>query len=149
MQFIAFFGGRHRRTIVITAALMFLTVMCLGTPVAQAAKGGRPHTASSTGNPSLILLNSTDGLAHYGQELTFEVSTTVTARPFVALNCAQDGRDVYSRSVGVFPDYPNQTFLLSSSLWLSGAADCTATAYYFTSNGAERVLGTLDFAVLA
>jgi hypothetical protein len=33
-------------------------------------------------------------------------------------------------------------------MWTGGAADCTATAYYFTNNGAERVIGTKNFGVL-
>jgi hypothetical protein len=97
---------------------------------------------------TLVVLDPTDGLPHVGQDVTLEVSTTTTTRPFVALNCSQHGALVYSNSVGLFDDYPQQNVMLASSMWTGGAADCTATAYYFTNNGAERVIGTKNFGVL-
>ncbi len=99
-------------------------------PEPVAAKAGK---TSSTSSLSLVLLNSTDGLPHWGQDVTFTVSTTATAYPYVSLDCYQNGVLVYGAMAGFFPSYPwpgSQIFPLSSPSWTSGAASCTATLYY-------------------
>jgi hypothetical protein len=115
---------------------------------AVAAKSG--HT-SSTSSLSLVLLNSTDGLPHWGQNVTFTVSTTATDYPYVSLDCSQNGALVYGAMAGFFPSYPwpgSQIFPLSSPSWTSGAASCTATLYYV--NGKKNItLAVLNFPVYA
>jgi hypothetical protein len=130
----------------------FLTVACALAAVlvlvpASLAKGPAPSSSSSL---RLVLMNSTDGVAHWGQSVTFNVSTTATSRPFVGLNCYQNGAWVYTSSVGYYPGYPwDQFFTLMSGNWTSGAADCTATLYSVNSRGRQSNLASLSFHVYA
>lgn len=112
------------------------------------AKGGS-HVASRS-TLRVVMVDPADTVANYGDVITFSVDTTETTRPFVGLACMQGEDLVYSKSAGIFPSYSfSQTFTLSSAWWPGGAAECTATLYYFTSNGRERRIGTLDFPVAA
>jgi hypothetical protein len=114
---------------------------------ASLAKG---PPASSSSSLRLVLMNSTDGFAHWGQSVTFNVSTTATSRPFVGLNCYQNGAWVYTSSVGYYPGYPwDQFFTLMSGNWTTGAADCTATLYAVNSRGRQSNLASLSFHVYA
>lgn len=121
-------------------------------PAAIAAKGGgnaggKPGAA--TGSFSLVLLNSTDGLPHYGQDVTFNVTSTAY-HPMVSLTCYQGGDWVKNQSVGFYAGWPwSQTFNLSSWKWLGGAADCRAELFYTDSKGAKRTLATMSFPVYA
>ena len=140
----------EKRPTVGGAAVVALVLALMIVPAALAAKGGKPAGGGSTASVNLVVLGSTDGQPHWGQQVTFTVSTTATDRPFVGLQCYQGGARVYSMSAGFFADYPfTKTYTLSSSYWTSGAADCTATLYYFTSNGRERTLKTMSFRVYA
>jgi hypothetical protein len=131
-------------------ALLALTIA----PVALAGKGGgKPGgggTTGGTGSLSLVLLDSTDGLAHYGQRVTFTASTTATDRPFVRLDCYQGSTWVSTASIGLFADYPwDKFFILRSTGWTGGAADCTATMYKTTDGSRLTNLATYRFHVYA
>ncbi len=85
-------------------------------------------------------MNSTDGLPHYGQQVTFNVSTNATTQPNVSVDCYQNGALVYGAVAGFYAGYPwpwTQVFTLSSPSWTGGAANCTAALYYF--NGKKTV----------
>src|SRR5438552_380709 len=117
----------------LVATVALLSVGIVGA-VAVSARGN-PHAQSTNSNLSLTLLNSTDTLAHWGQQVTFNVSTTATTEPNVSLNCYQNGSLVYGAVAGFYPSYPwpwTQIFTLSSPSWTAGGADCTATLYYFS-----------------
>jgi hypothetical protein len=122
-------------------------------PTAFAGKGGggggkRGGGSTGSGSLSLVLLNSTDNLPHEGQDVTFNISTTATDRPFVTLNCSVGGTWVYSANVGYFADYPwPQRFTLSNGWWTSGPADCTATLYMSKDGTKSTTLATLSFHV--
>jgi hypothetical protein len=107
--------------------------------------------STGTSSLSLVLLNSTDGLPHWGQQVTFNVSTTATTQPNVSLDCYQNGTLVYGAVAGFYASYPwpwTQTFILSSPAWTGGAANCTAALYYFS--GTKTItLKTLSIAVYA
>jgi hypothetical protein len=106
---------------------------------------------SSSSSLSLVLLNSTDGLPHWGQQVTFNVSTTATTQPNVSLDCYQNGTLVYGAVAGFYASYPwqgSQIFTLSSPSWTGGAASCTAALYYF-SGKKTITLTTLNFQVYA
>jgi hypothetical protein len=96
-------------------------------------------------------MDSTDGLPHYGQSVTFSVSTTATDRPFVLLDCYQNGAWVYTSTVGYFPSYPwDQFFTLTSGNWTGGAANCTATLESISNKTLKETnLATLSFPVYA
>lgn len=114
------------------------------TPVAS-------HNPSGTSTLSLVLLNSTDGQAHWGQSITYKVSTSATAQPMVSTNCYQNGALVMGAVAGFYATYAwpgSQTVVLSSATWTGGAASCTARLYY--ASGRKTVtLTTLNFAVAA
>jgi hypothetical protein len=89
-----------------------------------------------------------DAVANRGDQVTFEVSTTATAKPWVALKCYQDGAWVYVANHGFFDAYPwAPNFTLSSGAWTDGAGDCYAELYLVTSNGRSRTLTTVAFHV--
>jgi len=110
--------------------------------------GGKP-SGGGGGTISLVLLESTDGLAHHGQDVTFNVSTTATDRPFVSLSCYQDGVWVYAASAGFFPDYPwSQNFTLAND-WFTSEGDCSARLYKTIDGSKTTTLATLNFHVYA
>jgi hypothetical protein len=120
--------------------------------IATPAFAGKPARSSgSTSTLKLVLLNSTDGLPHYGQDVTFDASSSSTTEPHVKLSCSQGGTVVYTAQTGYYASYPwpwTNTMTLSSGAWTGGAADCTATLYWF--NGSKTVTGSvLSFPVYA
>jgi len=94
--------------------------------------GGGPHKGggggtSGGGSISLVLVNSTDGLAHWGQQVTFNVSTTATNQPWVVLKCYQNGGLVSEGWDGYFEgSLTGRNFTLASAAWTGGAGECTA-----------------------
>jgi len=129
-------------------------------PAAFAAKGGKGNGAgNSTSDPtsfSLAMVNDVngDGLPNYGDSVTFNVSTTVTAYPYVYLNCSQGGVSVYNSSylIGFYPGFAwpwLQTITLSSQTWTGGAAGCTATLAYFDGKQGLTTITTRNFNVAA
>lgn len=116
---------RIAHTLQIAALVLALVLV----PFAFAARGGSKPSGGGTGGGtiSLHLLNSTDGLAHVGQKVTFDVSTTATQYPWVTVDCYDaSGAWVYHASNGIFPTSLNQVFTLASNTWTSGGANCTA-----------------------
>jgi hypothetical protein len=100
-------------------------------PAALAGKpgggGGGSTGGGSGGTISLVLLSSTDGLAHFGQQVTFNVSTTATQHPEVTLDCYVGGALVYQMTNAMFAGSLNEIFTLGPTpSWSGGAADCTA-----------------------
>lgn len=129
------------------AVIVAVTALCLAiAPVALAAKaqGGKPPKGAGTASIALVLLNSTDGLAHYGQAVTFNVSTTATDQPWVNLKCYQ-GRSLVAEGWNGFFDasLTGRNFGLASPMWTGGAADCTA----YVTNPSWTVLGSTSFHV--
>ena len=124
----------HSIQAVLEGALLAMIVVGLIAGTAFAAKGGGKPAGGGSSTLNLVLLDSTDGVANYGERITFEVATTATDKPSVKVACTQAGTVVYRSSAGFYPDYPwpwAQTFSLSSTAWTGGAADCTATLYYY------------------
>jgi hypothetical protein len=137
------------RVLVLVMALA-LTAVSATPAFARGSGGGGGKGGGYTGTFSLVLLNSTDGLPHWGQQVTFNVSSTAP-QPNVSLNCYQNAVLVYGAVAGFYPGYPwpwDQTFTLSSPSWTGGAASCTATLYYL--NGKTTVtMATMNFQVYA
>src|SRR6266446_2203334 len=129
-------------------ALFFMAILVLASASVPAdAKGRRANSGVTGSGFTLVVLNSTDGLAHWGGQVTFSVSTTATTEPHVSLRCSQNGILVYATQTGYYAGYLwpwTQVMTLSSVAWTGGSADCVATLYYFS--GATVVsLGTLSF----
>ena len=129
-------------------ALFFMASLVLVSASVSADAKGHKANSSVTGDSfSLVVLNSTDGLAHWGGQVTFTVSTTATTEPHVSLKCSQNGVVVYSAQSGFYASYPwpwTQIMTLSSAAWSGGSADCAASLYYFSGTNTVT-LGTLSF----
>jgi hypothetical protein len=133
------------------AAVLSVAVLAL-VPAALAAKGGggtgghKPGGGGGSGTISLVLVNSTDGLAHYGQTVTFNISTTATTQPWVHLVCSQNGVVVASGWDGYFVgSLSSENFGLYSPNWTGGAATCTA----YLTTPQHSVLASTTFSVYA
>jgi len=136
------------KTLAAIVALFFIAMLVLvSASMPAAAKGGRQNSSATADGFSLVVLNSADGLPHWGGQVTFKVSTTATTEPHVSLKCSQNGVLVYATQTGFYAGYLwpwTQVMTLSSTAWTGGSADCVATLYYFS--GATVVsLGTLSF----
>ncbi len=132
---------------IIALIFSFAFLILDGTDAFAAAHGGGGRKSAATGTVGLVLLNSTDGVAHWGQQVTFNVSTTATTEPHVGLKCSQSSVVVYSAQSGYYASYPwpwTQVMTLSPSAWTSGSAACIATLYYF-SGTSSVTLATLSF----
>ena len=121
-----------------------------GTAFAARGGGGGKPAGGTTGGGSVgvVLLNSSDGLAHFGQQVTFNVSASVS-QPWVNLNCYQGSTWVDGEWGGFFAGSAwGTTFTLGpTSLWVSGGANCTASLVYYNSKGSLTTLGTTSFPV--
>jgi hypothetical protein len=147
------------RRIARTAQVGALVLALVLVPAAFAGKpgggggGGGHHTSGTTYTGSLtgpVLLNSTDGLPHWGQQITFDVSSNAPYY-FVELDCYQSTTLVYASSVGFYPGWPwSRTYTLQSSVWTGGAATCNARLYSSLSDGSnQKTLATMSFNVYA
>jgi hypothetical protein len=113
---------------VVAAAAVAATVAYSGPASAARFNHHGGKVPSGTTTISLVLLNSTDGLAHYGQDVTFNVSSTQTDQPWVHLVCSQSDAVVSEGWEGMFAgSLDDGVFGLYSPKWTGGAADCTAT----------------------
>ena len=138
------------RVVVLLMALAIGLVSATPTFAAKPCGGGKGGGATAGGGTlTLVLLNSTDGLPHWGQNVTFNVSTTATTEPNVSLNCYQNGKLVYGAVAGFYASYPwpgTQIMNLASASWTGGGATCTATLYAISGSSTVN-LATLNFQV--
>jgi hypothetical protein len=140
---------KHSAQAVAEAGLISLLVVGL---MAGTAFAGKPSGSGTSGSGSLTVKMVADangnGSPDVGDTVSFNVSTTATDKPWVKVNCSQGGSWVYTSSAGFFAAYawaPN--FTLESTMWTSGAADCTATLYKVGSNGKISNLASLGLGV--
>jgi hypothetical protein len=121
-------------------------------PAALAAKGsgGKPSSGAGGSNSlSLVVIDSSDGLPHWSNHVTFKVSTT-TSWPSVTLTCYQNGAPVLTQTAGFWPDYTwGQIYALNNGTWTGGAADCTASLSAQSSHGKSSTLASISFHVYA
>src|SRR5712691_2152054 len=128
-------GSRRRRRFLLVPILCTAALALFWIAGAQALRhlgtgsAGSANCVLGIGDPS----NLQPGLCllHWGDTVTFNVSTIATSQPSVNVDCNQNGALVY-RHYGFFygDPSPSQNFVLQSPAWTSGAADCTATLYY-------------------
>ena len=114
-------------------------------PAAFASKGSKPTSGGSStiSAPVMVVDNNGDGLPNWNDTVTFNVSTTATAQPYVHLVCSGAGVS-YDSWRGYFAGSldTNWNFVLSSGGWTSGAADCTATLGMYTKQGFRQLAAT-------
>ena len=150
---------RKPAAILIVTALALFALLLL--PAAFAAKGGNGGGkgkgngggGSGDGSSSLVLVVLDQYLpdANWGEQVTFQVSTTATDKPYVNVNCYQGGTLVYSSSAGFFDGYAwpwTQIFTLRSNAWSGGEADCNAALQYWNGRSFST-LTSLSFPVAA
>ena len=134
----------------IAAALVVAASMLT---LAGTALAGKPNSSLSlvvVSTSPTTPLASAAAEPSYGSEVTFDVASSETDRPFVNVRCYQNGAFVYDGWHGFFNSYvPEPNFTLASSYWFGGAADCTARLVEWGRNGRERTLVSLDFHVSA
>ena len=134
-----------RSTALVTVVTLALSFSVAAPAMARGGHGGGGGGSSSV---SLVLVDSTDGVAHNGQQVTFAVATTATTSPFVSVNCYQGEVWVYTASAGFFAAYPwSRNFTLSSTAWMSGEAECTARLYSTKTGTRTTTLATTSFHV--
>jgi hypothetical protein len=140
-----------KRTAVVTSLVAALALG--GTALGVAGNGAGPNKSPSS--ISLVMLNSpalsaavTSG-PHWGDQVTFAISTNATDQPYVFMNCYRDGTRIYNFQAGFYAAYPfTKTFTLSSIAWTGGAADCTANLGELNSDGTKwKQLASTSFHV--
>ena len=140
------------------ARIIVIVVLALAlAPVARAGRGGGGGktgggggtTSGGSASISVVLMNSTDGLAHFGQDVTFNVSSTAS-QPWVHLMCYQNGAQVLDGHYGAYAGYPYwQYFQLGpTGYWTGGAADCTANVEVSSGSSWSKI-GSTSFHVYA
>jgi hypothetical protein len=129
-----------------TAAAILAALAVAGTASASASK-----SSSSISQPIVVAAGSfapaSSTVPQYGETITFNVSTTATSTPFVNLNCYQNSALVAQGWATFFDGGSAGSFGLSSPIWKSGAADCTADLGMFSNNGKWKVLASTTFHV--
>jgi hypothetical protein len=148
-------SGIARRLLGATAEAGLITALLFGLIAsgAFAAKGGgssKPHGGGGSGGTGTISLAplvydaNGNGVANWGDTVTFNVSTNATTQPWVNLVCSQNGVVVAQGWDGYFVgSLTTRNFGLYSPQWSSGAADCVA---YLTTPTWSR-LGSTSFHV--
>lgn len=138
-----------------TAIASLVGALALAVP--GVALAGSGHSSAGSGkSPSSIALaqpgaGTTAALAtswpRYGDFVTFDISTTETAYPYVNLKCSQNGQLVAEGWDGFFDGaLGDRLFGLYSPSWTGGAADCTAWLVKY-ANGRWKQLATTSFHV--
>jgi hypothetical protein len=123
-------------------------VACLA--FAGTAFAGKASSSSITG-PYVVTTATSLGAAtpapHFGDTVTFNVSTTQTGNPFVHVVCAGTGenRVGYDSWAAYWPSAGS--FVLSSGGWTSGAADCTADLVMYVNSAKYKVIASTSFHV--
>ncbi len=132
----------RRGSTILTFAAMSLLL------AASPALAGKPNSSSSI---RLVMLSASASGPHWGDKVTFAVSTNASDRPYVLLNCYQNGVWLYAAQAGFYASYPfSQVFTLSSTAWTGGAADCKARVGKLNAYGTKFTeLASTSFHVYA
>ena len=152
--------GTTRTLLIGLAMATILATVTTGAALAgKCDQGNNPHCAGSGGGggggtgsltgPVMVYDANGNSLPNYGDSVTFNVSTSATDNPQVSLKCYQTGVLVLDGSAGFGANDPwawAQIFTLATAAWTSGAANCTATLYYYNGHGFST-LATLGFQV--
>ena len=129
--------------------LISLLVIGLMAGTAFAARGGgKPSAGGTVTGPVMVTDANANGAANVGDDITFNVSTTVS-HPLVGLRCWQGTNWVYDAYVGYWATYNwDRFFRLSSGYWNADlSANCTARLFYNDNRGREHVMNTMTFVV--
>ena len=110
--------------------------------------GGTTGGGGSITGPVLVTDVNGNGVANFGDTVTFNESTTATSQPYVNVLCYQNGVQVMNSWNGFFDQAlnPTRNFALYSPSWQSGAANCTAWLDMYTKRGTSQ-LASVSFSV--
>jgi hypothetical protein len=117
---------------------------------AGTAFAGKASSSSITG-PYVVttaaLPSASTTAPHFGDTVTFSVSTTQTGNPFVHVVCSgtQENPVGYDSWAAFWPSAGS--FVLSSGGWTSGAADCTASLVMYVNSAKYKVIASTSFHV--
>ena len=138
-----------------SAGQMLLTAIVFGMVggvIGWAAFAAPHHGGTGTIALSLppVKDNNGDGLPNYGDQVTFDITATIS-QPYVNVLCYQNNVLVMNSWAGFFDQAlnPSRNFGLYSPSWQSGAADCTANLDQYTGKGKNpwTVLASTSFHV--
>lgn len=115
------------------------------------ARGGGGGSSITLVIPGQASAANTAGSASpsFGQQVTFNESTTATSYPWVETRCYQNGQLVYDAWAGFYPSYTgSEMFTLGpTELWSGGSASCTANLDNMGRTGKPSVLASTSFTV--
>jgi hypothetical protein len=128
----------------IACAASIAGALFLATPAVAAPKsGGAAKSSINLAQPAGLTATAA-GWPRYGDSVSFDVATSVTAAPWVNLQCSQSGAVVAvgwaSYALGA------QAFGLYSPSWSGGDADCDAFLVDY-AGGRWKQLASTDFHV--
>jgi hypothetical protein len=141
----------HAFLALLEAALIatLLVGLVAGTALAGKGGGGGKPSGGGGGSISLVMVNPSDSVANWGDQVKFGVSTSY-AYPIVSLVCSQGGTVVYGDSRPYYSpnlwDDPG-IFTLASLSWTAGTADCRADLKGLSGSGKTVVLASTSFHV--
>jgi hypothetical protein len=141
----------NSRSRIVLAACGVLAAVGVASATASTAPNSKaPARGTTSATIKLVNLTAPGTDPRFGQQVTFSVSTTATAYPWVEVRCYQNATLVYDNWVGYFSSYEfPQVFTLGpTQLWTSGAANCTA-ALVSEDSRRPKTLATLTFPVPA
>jgi hypothetical protein len=78
------------------------TAVAVVAPQAASANRGGHNPPGGTSSLELVILTGADQVPNWGEQITFDVSTTATAYPHVDVICTQNGTTVYSATTGYY-----------------------------------------------
>jgi hypothetical protein len=121
--------------LVTLASVVVLAASLAPSALAQQGNGkgkGKGSGENSSGAFTLAMVTdyNANNLPNWGDQVTFQISTTETTEPRVQVMCFQNGDVVY----GALWQPSVSVLTLSSRAWVGGAADCSATLYYIRDN---------------
>jgi hypothetical protein len=112
--------------------------------------GGTTSGGGYTLSITMVSDANSNGAPNWGDKISFNISTSATSQPDVAVTCYQNGTLVYSQETGYWSGYPfpwTQVMTMSSGAWSSGGASCDARVFYYGGDGSPNTLGTTNFTV--
>ena len=135
---------------IVLAATLLGAFVLAGTAFAGNGAGPNKSSSSSISPPIVVsaaAFTSATSRPRYGDTITFNVSTSETANPYVDLKCYQNGALVGEGWGAFFDGGTPGTFSLYSGPWSGGAADCTADLGLFVKSDRWRTLASTSFHV--
>ena len=142
--------NRTTKVAVILSAFLVLGTVSQMAGAAGGKKGGTTTLSLVVLEDGTTTRSTSEALPHWGGQITFDVATSATDKPYVNVRCYQGSAFVYDGWGGFYAgNWSGQIYTLSSTYWTGGEADCDAALVMFGKNGRSRTLATRSFHVAA